>query len=100
MPYSGGRVATDQGFAVRNTEQTAAQWAKHNRCSSGPVTTKLGSQVSRLSWSGCAAPVVLYRIDGGGHTWPGATVDVDRLGLTTHQISATEQMWKFFSQYG
>jgi polyhydroxybutyrate depolymerase len=43
---------------------------------------------------------VLYRIDGGGHTWPGAVVDITRLGLTTHQIKATEQMWTFFSQYG
>jgi len=100
VPYHGGPVAVGNGLSVRNTEETAAAWAKHNRCTSGPVTTKLGSQVSRLSWRGCAAPVVLYRIDGGGHTWPGATVDVDRLGLTTHQLNASEQMWKFFSQYG
>jgi polyhydroxybutyrate depolymerase len=100
VPYGGGQVATGNGLTVRDTEQTAAQWAKHNGCTPGPVTTKLGSQVTRLSWRGCTAPVVLYRIDGGGHTWPGATVDIERLGLTTHQLSATDQMWKFFSQYG
>jgi polyhydroxybutyrate depolymerase len=100
VPYAGGPVATNRGFSVSNTEQTAAKWAEHNRCTSGPVTTHLGSEVTRLRWNGCAAPVVLYRIDGGGHTWPGGTVDVDRLGLTTHQVSATDEMWKFFSQYG
>ena len=100
VPYSGGEVATGQGLSVRNTEDTVAEWAKHNGCTSGPVTTTIGSEVTRLSWSGCAAPVVLYRIDGGGHTWPGAIVDVDRLGLTTQQISATDEMWKFFQQFG
>jgi polyhydroxybutyrate depolymerase len=51
-----------------------------------------------VSWKGCAAPVVLYRIEGGGHTWPGATVDVDRLGMTTHQVRATDAMWEFFAR--
>ena len=100
VPYAGGEVATGQGLTVRNTEDTAAQWAEHNGCTAGPVTTQIGSEVTRLSWSGCEAAVVLYRIDGGGHTWPGAPVDVDRLGLTTHQISATDEMWKFFSENG
>jgi polyhydroxybutyrate depolymerase len=98
VPYAGGTVATGQGLTVRNTEATAAQWAKHNRCSGGPVTTKLGSEVTRLRWTGCAAPVELYRIDGGGHTWPGGVVDVERLGMTTHQVSATDEMWKFFTE--
>jgi polyhydroxybutyrate depolymerase len=98
VPYSGGKVATNAGLSVRNTEATAAQWARHNRCTSGPVATHLGSEVTRLSWIGCRAPVVLYRIDGGGHTWPGAAVDVSRLGLTTHQIKATDTMWKLFTR--
>jgi polyhydroxybutyrate depolymerase len=98
VPYAGGPVATGQGLSVRNTEETAAQWAAHNGCTGGPVTTKVGSEVTRLSWKGCAAPVVLYRIDGGGHTWPGATVDVDRLGMTTHQVRATDAMWEFFAR--
>jgi polyhydroxybutyrate depolymerase len=100
VPYAGGKVGTNSGLSVRNTEATAAQWAQHNRCTSGPVTTHLGSEVTRLSWNGCKAPVVLYRIDGGGHTWPGAIVDIPRLGLTTHQIKATDTMWKLFTQYG
>ena len=98
VPYSGGKVATGAGLSVRNTETTAAQWARHNGCTSGPVTAHLGSEVTRLSWNGCRAPVVLYRIDGGGHTWPGAAVDIARLGLTTHQIKATDTMWKLFTQ--
>src|SRR5262249_5440541 len=100
VPYSGGKVATNSGLSVRDTEATAAQWAQHNRCTSGPVTTQLGSEVTRLSWNGCRAPVVLFRIDGGGQTWPGAVVAVSRLGPTEHQIKATDTMWKLFSHYG
>ena len=98
VPYSGGKVATGAGLSVRNTEATAAQWARHNGCTAGPVTTHLGSEVTRLTWNGCRAPVVLYRIDGGGHTWPGAAVGIARLGLTTQQIKATDTMWKLFTQ--
>ena len=99
VPYKGGQVGTS-GVPVGGAEATAAAWAGHNGCTPGPTRTGLGSQVVRLSWNGCKAPVVMYSIVGGGHTWPGSVIDVTRLGLTTHQVSATNQMWKFFSAYG
>lgn len=96
VPYFGGRVGTRAGLPVGAAETTAGAWARHNGCTSGPDRTSLSSQVTRLSWNGCAEPVVMYRIEGGGHTWPGAAINVP-LGLTTKQISATQTMWKFFS---
>jgi polyhydroxybutyrate depolymerase len=42
---------------------------------------------------------VLYVIDGGGHTWPGS-IDVARLGATTHEIYATDEIWDFFQAQG
>jgi polyhydroxybutyrate depolymerase len=55
-----------------------------------------------VSYGGCkdGTAVVLYVIDGGGHTWPGAAIDVQRLGVTTHEISATDLIWDFFVQQG
>jgi polyhydroxybutyrate depolymerase len=97
VPYFGGRVGTSAGLPVAAAETTAAAWARHNGCAAGPVRTRLSSQVTRLSWNGCVQPVVMYRVEGGGHTWPGSAVNVP-LGLTTKQISATTAMWKFFSQ--
>ena len=35
--------------------------------------------------------VWLYTVFGGGHTWPGAWGNMD--------ISASEEIWKFFSRY-
>jgi len=43
--------------------------------------------------------VVLYTIDGGGHTWPGA-IAVPRLGATTQEVNATDEMWSFFVAQG
>jgi polyhydroxybutyrate depolymerase len=97
VPYYGGHIGGPTGLVIAPAEETAAAWAKHNGCAAGAIETRLGSQVVRLTWKGCKAPVVMYRIEGGGHTWPGAKIDVSRLGLTTHQVNATAQMWKFFS---
>jgi polyhydroxybutyrate depolymerase len=57
----------------------------------------LSSEVVRRAWSGCVQPVVLYRIVGGGHTWPGSRFEVARLGATTKQIDAAQTMWDFFA---
>ena len=40
--------------------------------------------------------VVMYKIVGGGHTWPGAAIDVP-LGHTTKQVSASQELVKLFS---
>ncbi len=97
VPYSGGHVGGPSGTPVQPAETSAALWAAHNGCRPGIVETRLSSQVVRLSWKGCAVPVVMYRIVGGGHTWPGAAIKVKALGLTTEQVSATAEMWKLFS---
>ena len=62
---------------VPATEAVAGDWATGNGIRSGPVIEELPTQpgdplVTRMTWSapGCH-PVELYRIDGGGHGWPG-----------------------------
>jgi polyhydroxybutyrate depolymerase len=99
VPYDGGTVINSRGLPVQPAEAVAGAWAKHNGCTAGPANAQLGTEVVRLTWSGCAAPVVMYRILGGGHTWPGAPIDVARLGPTTKQVSATDEMWKFFAAH-
>ena len=98
VPYGGGKVGTNRGLPVQPAERTAAQWASHDGCEPPRVTTTLSSEVVRFTWRGCAAPVVMYEIVGGGHTWPGAAITVP-LGKTTHQISATAQIVEFFSAH-
>jgi polyhydroxybutyrate depolymerase len=97
VPYNGGTVINSRGLPVQPAEKVAGEWAAHNGCTAGPAETQLSSEVVRLTWNGCAAPVVMYRIVGGGHTWPGSPFAVPRLGMTTKQVSATDEMWKFFA---
>jgi polyhydroxybutyrate depolymerase len=96
VPYNGGPVLGGP-TNVQPAEQSAQLWATHNGCTAGPTEATLGTEVVRLDWTGCKEPVVMYRIVGGGHTWPGS-IDVGRLGATTHQVNATDEMWKLFDQ--
>jgi polyhydroxybutyrate depolymerase len=80
--------------------QQGATWAQRNGCSAAMSTTRIADQVSLLSWT-CppGTNVELYRIRGGGHAWPGSTESAaiaKAVGSTTFEISANEEMWKFF----
>jgi polyhydroxybutyrate depolymerase len=58
-------------------EHVARDWAAVNGAPGAPAVERLpevpgGLPVTRMSWrSGAGPPVELYRIEGGGHGWPG-----------------------------
>lgn len=97
VPFEGGVSRCGAGLPVPPIEQSALNWAKHNGCNTAPSQTEFTASVRAIAYSECdgETAVVLYVIEGGGHTWPGA-VDVPRLGTTTHEISATDLIWEFF----
>ncbi|MBU6453487.1 MAG: hypothetical protein KGS72_17035 [Cyanobacteria bacterium REEB67] len=81
-------------------------WTAHNNCSSSPNSVQMpdsnprdGTKVKRETYG--AGDVVLYVIEGGGHTWPGA-LQVKSLaelcGATSQDIDASELMWDFFQR--
>lgn len=78
--------------------QWLQDWATRDGCTVGPTIFFQQAEVTGGQWTGCqgGAAVVHYRIDGGGHTWPGATFDVPALGATTQTINADVLMWQFF----
>jgi polyhydroxybutyrate depolymerase len=45
--------------------------------------------------------VVVYTIEGGGHTWPGGVqyLPVSLVGRTSANLDATETIWAFFSRH-
>ncbi|GAB2861680.1 hypothetical protein GCM10022221_71690 [Actinocorallia aurea] len=87
----------------------AAFWAARNGCSTQTKETALPdldpadrTTVDRITYLGCpaAAPVVLYRIRGGGHNWPGGLPFLGPfLGGTTHDITANDVIWDFVSPF-
>ena len=98
VPYAGN------GSFVPIPELVAA-WARRNGCNPTPVITPVpntnttdGSTAERQVFSGGRNGSVVehYRIIGGGHTWPGAPINI---GVTNRDINASQVIWQFFRRY-
>jgi polyhydroxybutyrate depolymerase len=76
----------------------AVEWAARNGCGSAPAITYQNGDVTGESWSSCqqGADVVLYTIQGKGHSWPGSNMPA---AITTRDIDATDVMWDFFAAH-
>lgn len=61
------------GYGV---EQALAAWARKDRCRRGPATRAIAPTADLLTYGSCRdeATVGLYRLEGGGHIWPGDPV--------------------------
>ena len=58
-----------------------------------------GLAVARLTWQGPGGPpVVLHRIEGGGHTWPGGPqyLPVRAVGKVAAGLDATGTLLSYF----
>ncbi|MGE3073244.1 MAG: PHB depolymerase family esterase [Dehalococcoidia bacterium] len=74
-----------------------AAWVSYNGCPVMPESDRIGESVLREAYFGCEGqPVVFYTIEGGGHTWPGAEDNAGGVGVTNHEINASELIWEFF----
>ena len=107
-PYQGGKGPRSQSqTAFHSVDYTIGAWVAANGCSSEPTITHLPARavdgtsvVQRVYGPGReGAEVVLYTIDGGGHTWPGRASIFQTLGPSTRQIDANELMWEFFKKH-
>jgi polyhydroxybutyrate depolymerase len=84
--------------------EVVADWAGRNGCDdAAPEEAAIADDVTLLSFACPAgAEAELYRVEGGGHSWPGSELlaNVDNIvGHTTMSISADEVMWEFFEQH-
>lgn len=110
VPYKGGMIVAgkkERGL-VLSTSQTVALWNKRNGCipASAKVsrinTAKDRMYVKKTAWQNCSgAPVILYKIVGGGHTWPSGSQYLPAfvVGRVNKDINAAEVAWKFFSSF-
>ncbi len=94
----------DQGRSPSIPEQLAA-WAKRNGCTLTLQQRKVTSDVTLLSYP-CpkGADVELYRVTGGGHSWPGSVFSSSEImakvvGKTTMSINADKLIWAFFEAH-
>lgn len=107
VPFKGGMVARVRGETL-SAMASAEFLAKKNGCTGEPKITPLpdtdpndGTKPTLTRYeSGCKAPVNLYVIEGGGHTWPGGwQYAMEKLiGKTSRDFNASETAWKFFKE--
>jgi polyhydroxybutyrate depolymerase len=108
VPYNGGQITVfrkERGW-VLSTDETIRIWKNKNRCGSEARVTGFpdlaadGTRVIKIEYAQCAADskVVLYRIDGGGHTWPDGRqyLPAGLIGRTSRDINACDEIWEFF----
>ena len=60
-----------------------------------------GIAIERFAWGPgmAASEVVLYRLEGGGHTWPGRQPDSFYLGPCALSLVANTIIWEFFERH-
>ncbi len=109
-PYTGGRAGgLSRLLMIRHRAAPALgvdEWAEFWRSTNGVERSSevetLGDDVSVRRWRGTdpLGDLDFYRIENGGHTWPGASARVwipPIFGRITTTIDATRLMWEFLS---
>lgn len=87
-------------------EQQLAKWIAHNGCSTAPKVEKRladkATSATKLVYAPCStgATVVLWKLTGSGHVWPGRPVRMEHmLGKPNLLVDANEEMWAFFRNF-
>lgn len=104
VPYDGGK---GKRFSFNSVDATIAFWVKVNdlrpepKVESLPDRARDGTNVVKYSYANKdnIERVVLYKVIGGGHTWPGVERAERILGTATLDISANDLIWDFFNRH-
>jgi polyhydroxybutyrate depolymerase len=112
VPWSGGyaHIGSVKLGEILSVADTVKLWVENDKCTAPPVIAQLpdkdpsdGTTVSTETYKGCTndAEVILYKVEGGGHTWPGGPQYLPRLliGRTSRDFNASEVIWQFFNQH-
>lgn len=95
-------------FAGLGVDQIIEYWRTANGCANDPIIQDIPntnildlSTVQRFTWLPCdgSSELILFKVEGGGHQWPGTNATLGGLGAINRDISATEEIWAFFSQH-
>lgn len=109
-PWEGGAEAClqEDGKDKAGVDDSLAIWAEANGCSAAdPVVESLpdaaedGTISTIETWQGCAADLALWRIEGGGHTWPDGDQYLRErtIGRVERDVKGNTRIWAFFSKY-
>ncbi len=97
VPYDGDDTGT-----IRSMDDMAAFWLDVDNVVSEPTETVWGptsldsTVVHRYVYGGGTdgTEVILFKIEGGGHTWPGGVLYSPYVGAVTTHIDGSALIWK------
>jgi polyhydroxybutyrate depolymerase len=109
-PYAGGGVLRGTRGRIVSTDEAVALWTRSNACTADVESGEMPDvdpedhcTVGWRRWSGCrdGAEVVLYRQEGGGHTWAGGPQYLPRflVGRVCRDFDASDAIWAFFKAH-
>jgi polyhydroxybutyrate depolymerase len=109
VPWDGGSVIGGRG-RILSVPDSVKYWVTYNQCSATPVITmeadtdpqdgtRVREEVYGQGKDG--TEVILYAIEGGGHTWPGGLQYLSEviIGRTSRDIDANAVIWDFFKRH-
>ena len=107
VPYGGGGVMGGRRGRIISTDETVRLWVEANGAALQPVVEDLpdtdpqdGCRAKRFTHAGgrAGAEVVLIRLEGGGHTWPGGAQYLPQrlIGRVCRDVDGTAAIWSFF----
>jgi polyhydroxybutyrate depolymerase len=113
VPFEGGEIYTHfrkKLGKVLSTEDSLIFWVNRNKCIPTARISELddtdptdGTRVFVKHYEGGSddTEVILYAVEGGGHTWPGGFqyLPVRLIGRTSRDIDANEIIWSFFKRH-
>ena len=108
VPWEGRKSRIQIAVAFRSVDDTLGFWVNHNGCTRPPQIEKLpdadpddGTTVERHTYAPGpkGAEVVLIKIVGGGHTWPGQEFRLGLIGNVSEDVAANDLIWDFFQKH-
>jgi polyhydroxybutyrate depolymerase len=114
VPFEGGEIHNHTNKIklgkVLSVKESIEFWVVRNGCLKTPIVTEMpdsepddGTRVVREEYTNGlnGTEVILYTIEGGGHTWPGGFqyLPERRIGKTSRDINANEIIWQFFKKH-
>jgi polyhydroxybutyrate depolymerase len=111
LPYKGGEVKS-MGVRLGRVASVAdaiSFWVARNGCSAKPAVEKLpvlvddDTKIQKETYGKCKddTEVILYSIEGAGHTWPSGYQYLPALwvGKTSKNLDANVVIWEFFKRH-
>lgn len=105
--FGGPDERIPKNITFLSVDDSVRAWVQINGCPETPTVARLpdraddGTTVQVMSYGPGreGSEVILYVIEGGGHTWPGGKARLPLLGKTSREVSANDLIWEFFRKH-